>query len=168
MNLSNLQVEITRLVLSGDKDHLGRIIQPFSKVLLIGNGGSNAVATHIATDYIKFLGKEALACTDPTFITATANDEGVENIFAKFVAVNADKNTLVILISSSGNSENIIRAAKYCVQMYIPFVGLSGFKEENRLNAMRNESVFSYWVDSESYGVVENMHQILLHSVVRN
>jgi D-sedoheptulose 7-phosphate isomerase len=168
MNLEKIQQEVDKLIKGPLVERLRSSLKPFYRVLLVGNGGSNTIASHIAVDYVKFLGKQAMACTDAAFITATANDEGVENVFAKFVETHENRGTVVILISSSGNSENIIRAAKCCADRLVPFIILSGFNKHNRLSEFKNKALLSYWVDSDSYGVVENMHQIFLHAVVVN
>ena len=75
-------------------------------------------------------------------------------------------NTLVILISSSGNSMNVVNAAQYCEDKFITYAALSGFNENNKLNNMNAN--FKYWVNAKSYGIVECAHEILLHSIVKN
>lgn len=85
-----------------------------NQILLIGNGGSNAIASHISVDYIKFLKKRSLSFSDAPMITAYMNDYSVEMAYANFVNDHLQDNTLVILISSSGNSENVVKAAEYC------------------------------------------------------
>ena len=78
--------------------------------------------------------------------------------------VKQSKDTLIILISSSGNSKNIVNAARWCCDGSLSYVTLSGFKRNNKLNRMNSN--FNYWVNSTDYGIVENIHQILLHSVI--
>ena len=75
-----------------------------------------------------------------------------------------NKETLVILISSSGNSMNIVNAAKYCDKTFTEYVALSGFEEDNKLNNMAPS--LRYWVDSKDYGIVESVHSIYLHSIL--
>ena len=90
-----------------DLDALLCLVNQASNVLLIGNGGSNAIASHISVDYIKFLNKQSIAFSDPAMLTAFMNDEGVQNAYSEFISKMSNKDTLVILISSSGNSQNI-------------------------------------------------------------
>ena len=84
--------------------------------------------------------------------------------YTQFLKEFVDKETLVILISSSGESDNIINAAKYCVDNNIRLITLSGFKKSNRLNGFKND--MNYWVDSEDYGVIECAHLVFLHSII--
>ena len=73
------------------------------------------------------------------------------------------KNDIVILISSSGTSNNIINAAKYCKEMNIPFITLSGFSKNNPLSQLGNVNIY---IDSNSYNFIEMTHHIILVSIV--
>ena len=102
-------------------------------------------------------------------LTAFMNDEGVQNAYSEFISKMSNKDTLVILISSSGNSQNIFNAAKFCVQNNIKFVILTGFSKDNSVRSCFKDSAqLEYWVDSNSYGVVECVHQIFLHAIIKN
>lgn len=137
------------------------------KIIIIGNGGSNAIASHISQDYVKKKNKKSLAFTDASMLTCYINDYGVEDAYAKFISNYADKDTLVILISSSGNSKNILNSAKYCLDNNIDYGILTGFDKKNKLKEVYSSSCkFDYYVDSCDYGVVECLHQIFLHGVV--
>ena len=140
------------------------VIQPYKRVIIIGNGGSNSVASHIAQDYTKMLGKKAISFSDPSRLTCYINDYGRDNAYAEFLDDFIEKDTLVILISSSGNSMNIINAAKYCESNNVTYLALTGFDKNNKLNNMN--ASFKYHVDSDDYGIVECLHQILLHSII--
>ena len=85
-----------------------------SKFILIGNGGSNSAASHIAQDMTKRGGKRASAFTDPSMLTCFMNDYGVEKAYSKFLDFYADPDTFVILISSSGESRNIVECVNFC------------------------------------------------------
>jgi len=142
------------------------IITTYKKIIIIGNGGSNAVAQHIAQDYTKVLNKEALCFADASRLTCYFNDYGVENAYSEFVKDFADEKTLVILISSSGNSFNIYNTCATCVAENIPFIILTGFDDNNRIRRdFSHKALFEFWVDSMDYGVVEITHEALLHSV---
>ena len=103
MNLIETNKAIS-LISQQDQNLLLTSINSANQIILIGNGGSNAIASHIAVDYIKFLNKKSLAFSDPSMLTASMNDYGTENAYAKYIDSYKDNNTLVILISSSGNS----------------------------------------------------------------
>jgi D-sedoheptulose 7-phosphate isomerase len=90
----------------------------------------------------------------------------MEVAYQQFLKEFADKDSLVILISSSGNSENIVNCAKYCIDSKIKMITLSGFSENNKLKTLTEESYLHFWVDSSDYGVVECLHQVILHTVV--
>jgi len=140
-----------------------------NQILLIGNGGSNAIASHIAVDYIKFLKKRSLSFSDAPMITAYMNDYSVEMAYANFVNDHLQDNTLVILISSSGNSDNVVKAAEYCDSYGVDYIILTGFEPDNKLRANHaDNAIIDYWIDSNSYGVVECVHQIFLHSIIDN
>ena len=111
------------------------------------------------------LNKKAISFSDPSRLTCYINDYGRDQAYVEFVKDFANQDTLVILMSSSGNSMNILNTAKYCKQENIPFMSLSGFKEDNKLNVF-DGAILRYWVDSEDYGVVESAHLIFLHSIL--
>ena len=164
MDLNLLKREID--IISSKKEQLKLLVDRFNKIILIGNGGSNAISSHIAIDYTKFLDKQALSFSDAPRLTAYINDYGRDEAYKQFIKEFADSNTLIILISSSGNSMNIINAAKYCEENILTYAALSGFQEDNKLNNMNAN--FKYWVNAKSYGVVEIAHETLLHSIVKN
>ena len=99
-------------------------------------------------------------------LTAYINDFGIEEAYKQFLINFASPDTFIILISSSGNSMNIINAAKYCEENKIKYASLSGFSFNNKLNNM--DANFKYHVNYNSYGVVEIAHETLLHSIVKN
>lgn len=136
-------------------------------VILLGNGGSNAIASHMAEDYTKVIGKRSICFSDAPRLTCYANDYGYENAFVQFLKEFSDKKSLVILITSSGNSENILRCADYCCSEGIEFVALTGFSEKNKLRSeYGGRAKQEFWIDSTDYGVVECLHEIILHSVI--
>jgi D-sedoheptulose 7-phosphate isomerase len=168
MNLDQTINAISSIPKDGLKA-LASLVDQASSVILIGNGGSNSIASHIAVDYIKFLNKRSVAFSDPAMLTAFMNDEGVENAYSEFISKMFSRDTLVILISSSGNSRNIFNAAQFCVDNDIKFVILTGFSENNLVRAaFKGDARLDYWIDSSSYGVVECVHQIFLHAIIEN
>lgn len=149
-----------------DLSKLKDIIYSSTNILILGNGGSNSISSHIAQDYTKSLGKRAISFTDSSRLTCYINDYGMEQAYCKFIEHFFEIGTLVILISSSGNSLNIINAAEYCKNNDIKMITLSGFSINNRLRSFENDSLLHFWVDSHDYGVVECTHEIILHSVI--
>ena len=99
-------------------------------------------------------------------LTAYINDYGRDEAYKQFLKNFVDGNTLVILISSSGNSMNVVNAAQWCEDNNIPYAVLSGFSPNNNLNQM--DANFKYHVNYNSYAVVELAHEILLHSIIDN
>lgn len=162
MHLNDLGEQID--IIKELKPNFQKIINKFEKIIIIGNGGSNSIASHISQDYTKELGKKAICFSDPSRLTCYINDYGRDEAYKKFLEHFADFDTLVILISSSGNSMNIVNSAKWCEKVGIKFITLSGFNINNELNNLNAE--FKYWVDSYDYGVVECAHLIFLHSIL--
>ena len=148
-----------------DLEKLKDIILSKEKIIILGNGGSNAISSHISQDYTKALGKKALSFSDASRLTCYINDYGMENAYSKFIEHFAESETLIILISSSGNSDNIVNAANYCIGKH-DIITLSGFNKKNKLNSYSDKSLLSFWVDSAEYGIVEIMHEIILHSLM--
>tara|TARA_Y100001973_G_C5154888_1_gene310167 strand:+ start:467 stop:970 length:504 start_codon:yes stop_codon:yes gene_type:complete len=163
MKLDQLKNEIDKI--RQYKPLLDTIVSNHGEIIIIGNGGSNSVASHISQDYTKQLGKRCISFSDPSRLTCYINDYGRDEAYVEFLKNFADKDTLIILMSSSGNSMNIFNCAVFCKKHGIKFISLSGFSEDNKLNTF-DGGLLKYWVDSYDYGVVETSHQILLHSIL--
>jgi D-sedoheptulose 7-phosphate isomerase len=133
------------------------------KVILVGNGGSAAIAGHLTVDLVKAAGIRAVNFNDPSLITCFGNDYGYDRWVAEALKAHGDPGDLVILISSSGESDNILNAAATAEELGLRQLVLSGFSPANRL---RSHGEVSLWVDSSSYNHVENAHQIWLLAVV--
>lgn len=136
----------------------------FSKdvaVYLIGNGGSCTIAQHIAVDLIK-QGFSAFALTDPAVMSMCANDIGWHHAFSSQIYNHGRKGTLLIAISSSGQSQNIVGAASIARGIGMQVVTLSGFNASNPLRAVGHTN---YYVPSENYGIVEIAHLTILHEL---
>ena len=169
MNLTILTNEIQKIP-QHLIDKLKEEVVSADKIILLGNGGSNVIASHIAIDYQKFFHKTAVSINDAGLMSMLVNDYGYENMYSSFLDIHKSKNTLVILISSSGSSLNIINALKYATQCSeFKIVSLSGFGLDNMLyteSKKIDNVVINYHVDSKSYGEVESVHQIFLHSII--
>ena len=151
------------------EDEFEKFQEAFAKherIMILGNGGSNSVASHISQDYMKFHGKKVSVFSDPSMLTMLANDFGYENAYLEFLKYHIEPDTLVILMSSGGESENIVKCQKFCQENGYSYGVLTGFYNTNRLRTRSTNALFNYHIDSESYGVVECVHQIFLHGVI--
>jgi D-sedoheptulose 7-phosphate isomerase len=133
------------------------------KIILAGNGGSAAIASHISVDLTNSAGIRAINFNEPDLITCFANDYGYERWLEKAVESYANKGDTVILISSSGRSRNIINAALKAKELGLDVITLSGFDADNPL---RQTGETNFWVDSHVYNVVETVHNVWLSSIV--
>ena len=133
------------------------------KIIIVGNGGSAAIASHVSVDFTKAAGMRAISFNDSSLLTCFANDYGYENWVARALEFYADKNDMVFLISSSGTSKNITNGAKQAKEMGLPVVTLSGFSSENELRTLGDVNL---WVDSTQYNFVEIVHQTWILSII--
>lgn len=131
-----------------------------NKIMLVGNGGSAAIVSHIQNDFCKAAGMPAMVFNDVPLLTAFANDDGYQVAFEKMAAMWAKKGDLLIAVSSSGKSQNILRAAETCLKKGCDLITLSGFSPENELRKM---GTINFYVPSNSYGIVELAHSIIGH-----
>ena len=133
------------------------------KVILIGNGGSAAMSSHVSVDLTKQCGIRAINFNEADLITCFANDYGYEKWIEKTIDFYADKNDILILISSSGKSKNMINACKAAKRKKISkIITLTGSKKNNPLSKLGD---INLWVDSNIYNHIENIHQIWLLSI---
>lgn len=143
------------------------VFEEYEKFIIIGNGGSNSIASHISQDYVKKCGKYSLTFSDPSMLTCFINDYGMHNAYSQFVKNYITDDTFVILISSSGESKNILNVIKYMeVHENYNYGILTGFAKGNSARVLARNAQFDYHVNSKDYGVVECVHQIFLHGVV--
>ena len=133
------------------------------KVIFCGNGGSAAMASHCSVDLTKNAGVRAINFNEADLITCFANDYGYEQWTQKALEFYADDGDIVVLISSSGNSQNIVNAANYATKRGLDLVTLSGFDKENKLNQI---DAVKLWVNSKAYNIIEMTHHIWLLAIV--
>ena len=133
------------------------------KVILAGNGGSCAIASHISVDLTNSSKIRAITFNESNLITCFANDYGYERWLEKALEYYADNEDTIILISSSGQSANIINAARKAKEMNLGIITLSGFEANNPLRKMGDVNL---WVKSEIYNVIETIHNTWLSSIV--
>ena len=130
-------------------------------VILVGNGGSAAIASHVAVDYFK-AGVRAVSFNDGPMLTCMGNDFGYEQVFSKPVEFFARPGDLLVAISSSGRSLNILNAARAGRERGCAVVTLSGFDPDNPLRALGD---LAFYVPSHSYGYVETVHMAVCHGM---
>ena len=135
------------------------------KLMFVGNGGSSTIASHMAEDFTKSVGIRALAFNDPAFITCLGNDLGFETIFEKQIEMFAQAGDVLVAISSSGNSENILRAAAAARAAECTVLTLSGFGADN---ALRRLGDLNLYVPCSEYGFVEVTHSAACHALARS
>ena len=140
-----------------------KVPQQKKKIIVVGNGGSAAMASHVTVDFTKAAGMRAVNFNEADLLTCFANDYGYENWVARALEFYADEGDLAILISSSGQSSNMLNGAKQAKEMNLPLVTLSGFRADNPLRFLGNANL---WVDSTSYNIVEMTHHVWLLSII--
>jgi len=138
----------------------------YKRIIILGNGGSSSVASHISQDYMKFHKKKVSILSDPSMITMLANDFGYRKAYKKFLEYYVEKDTLVIIMSSGGESKNMINCVNWCEENDIAYGVLTGFNSDNTIRKTSKNALWNYYIASDSYGVVECVHQIFLHGVV--
>lgn len=126
----------------------------------IGNGASAMMAGHFAADACKNGRLSALAFNEPSLLTATANDVSFDEVFALPLDRLARPGDLLVAISSSGNSPNILRAIETARAIAMPIVTLTGKDPGNRARGCGD---LNFHVPSPRYGWVECAHQLILH-----
>ena len=131
------------------------------RIFVGGNGGSSAIADHLACDFEKGASRPVVNLSSrPALLSAIANDYGYEFTLSwQLAAAKVDAWDTVILISSSGNSPNILEAAKYAKSQGAKILGLTGFTG----GGLKKMSDVSLHVEVNNYGIVEDAHQAIMH-----
>jgi D-sedoheptulose 7-phosphate isomerase len=151
-----------------DLDAIARIAAALEKaertgnqVFVLGNGGSAATASHIATDWCKTAqrnGKRLLRCMSLTdnvaFMSAIANDLGYDEVFSRQLESYLRRGDVVVLISGSGNSPNVVNAARFAKKKGAVTIAMTGFSG----GKLRRLADVCLHIDSDQYGVIEDLH----------
>ena len=133
------------------------------KIVIVGNGGSAAIASHFSVDMTKVGGIRCINFNESDLLTCFSNDYGYENWVVNALKFYADRGDMVILISSSGKSKNIVNAAKYTKNNGLKLITFSGFSKNNSINKLGH---INFHVQSKNYNHIENIHQFLLLTAV--
>jgi len=169
--LQNYLIDFSNLI-KPNKDIVRKLIQTRNiflntskkrgKILIFGNGGSAAIASHVSVDLTKNANIRTVNFNESDLITCFSNDYGYERWVEKAVDFYADRNDTLVLISSSGKSRNMINACKAARRKKIKVISLTGHTKNNPLSKITD---LSLWIDSKAYNFVENTHQIWLLTV---
>ena len=154
----------------GYEDAMRGIVGLFSEikkqrkqVFFIGNGGSAAIASHMTVDFMKNGGMNTYNLYDSSVITCMGNDYGYENIFSVPLGFLGKKGDLLVAISSSGNSQNIVNAIQAARDKQMLVMTFSGFGRDNRIIHRGDCNVY---VPACHYGIVESIHNLILQQAV--
>jgi len=169
--LQNYLIDFSNLI-KPNKDIVNKLIEVKNiflktsrkkgKILIFGNGGSAAIASHVSVDLTKNAKIRSVNFNESDLITCFSNDYGYERWIEKAVDFYADKNDTLVLISSSGKSKNMINACKAARRKKIKVISLTGHIKNNPLSKIAD---LSLWIDSKAYNFVENTHQIWLLTI---
>ena len=135
-----------------------------NKIMIFGNGGSAAIASHVSVDLTKNANIRSVNFNEADLITCFSNDYGYERWIEKTIDFYADNNDVLILISSSGKSPNMIKACKAARNKKISkIITFTGHDNNNPLSQLGD---INFWINSKAYNFIENIHQIWLLTIV--
>ena len=133
------------------------------KVIICGNGGSAAIASHVSVDLTKNANIRSINFNEADLITCLANDYGYEKWIEKAIDFYGDNKDVLILISASGKSKNMINACTAARNKKISkIITLTGNERDNPLSKLGD---INFYIDSKSYNFIENTHQIWLLTI---
>ena len=133
-------------------------------VYWIGNGGSAALASHLAQDLLRAGRIRSQALTDSSLLTCTANDHGYQDVFRRPLTTLGRAGDALVAISSSGMSPNVVSAAEASLQIGMTLVTVSAFSPDNALRAL--PAALAFHAPTECFGHAELAHGALLHSTM--
>ncbi len=143
-------------------------VQKDRRIYVAGNGGSAAISDHLCCDWMKGTRSEHSRplrvyslSANTALLTALGNDCGYENSFSEQVEMLGEKGDVLLLISSSGNSPNILKAAQVAQKKGMTCISFTGFTG----GEVRNYSAVNIYVNFNNYGIVEDSHQAIMHCI---
>lgn len=134
-----------------------------NRIFFVGNGGSAGIASHLATDFSKNGGMRASSLTDGAVLTCLGNDYGYDHVFSKQLEWHARAGDILVAISSSGRSQNILNAVTAADERGCTTFTLSGFALDNPL---RSRGAINIHTANPCYGFVEVGHLAILHGIL--
>lgn len=160
----NQQVSEPELFFQTIKGILTKLRETRNKIYFFGNGASAAFANHMALDFSKNGKILSRSLSDSALLTALSNDYSYDKAMLEYLKIEGvSKDDLVITISSSGNSPNVVSVLEYCKENNIKSLALSGLKNDNKSITLADYSIY---VPMKTYGMVECIHQIFLHLIL--
>lgn len=129
-------------------------------IYLVGNGASASMASHFAADLAKNGHLHTQVFSDVALMTAISNDLGYENVFAEPLARRARRGDMLVAISSSGASPNVLKAVQVAHELGVTVVTLSAFAAANPLRGL---GTLNAYVAAQDYGTAESCHATILH-----
>lgn len=132
-------------------------------VFIVGNGGSAGIASHFSIDLLNALKIPSQTLYDSNVMTCVSNDYGYDQVFSRPLDLLLKKNDLLVCVSSSGNSQNILNATAIAKSKDLPIITLSGFEPHNPLRSLGDLNFYLPIID---YGLVEMGHFFLLHTII--
>jgi D-sedoheptulose 7-phosphate isomerase len=139
------------------------LVRSRKRIFFLGNGGSNSICSHMMEDYGKIARIPSYAFSDAALITCYANDYGYEKAMEEWIKLSFSEGDLLVAISSSGESKNILNASKQALSMKGQVITLSGFKSGNSLSQLGH---VNFHLPVSNYGIVECFHQVILHLIL--
>ena len=134
------------------------------KIIIFGNGGSAAIASHVSVDMSKNAKLRCLNFNEADLITCFSNDYGYERWIEKTINFYGNSKDVLILISSSGKSQNMINACKAAKNKEIfKIITFTGHNKDNPLSKLGD---VNFWINSKAYNFIENTHQVWLLTIV--
>ena len=143
---------------------LNNVKKKSNKVLIFGNGGSAAISSHVSVDLTKNSKIRCVNFNESDLITCFSNDYGYSKWMEKSIDFYGDEGDVLILISVSGKSPNVLKAAKAARKnKFSKIITFSGHKSNNPLKKLGDVNI---WINSRSYNQVENSHQFILLLII--
>ena len=133
------------------------------KLMFIGNGANASISSHMSADFSKNVGVRAMAFNDAPLLTAVANDHGVEDLFATPILTFADAGDVLIAMSSSGRSPNILHGVSAARAQGCKVITLSAFAPDNPLRSLGD---VNFYADADTYALAEVTHHSICHCLL--
>ena len=145
------------------KELLLKVKEKNNTVYAIGNGASASMASHFSADLAKNGKIHTQVFSDLALITAISNDLSYDKVFAEPLMRRGSEGDLLVAISSSGNSQNILNAVNTAKDFNMHILTLSAISHENKLRKMGNINIY---VPADTYGNAESCHAVILHHCI--
>ena len=167
--LHNSLLKLNSNIIEKFSEKLFKTIKNNKQIFVCGNGGSAAIANHYVPDYLKLIRQNTKLkplvkslSSDLELITAISNDMDYSKIFSYQAESLCKKGDVLIIISSSGNSPNVVNLANWAKKNKIYSISFTGFSG-GKLKKITNLNVH---VNINNYGLVEDSHHILMHAIM--